>query len=111
MPMPDDDDDDEALKARRDRLAAQLKARQPKPRPDDAADASGKSAGAAWSMGAKAGTEFVGSVVVGGAIGYGLDYVLHTRPAFTIVFFLFGVAAGVWGVIRATSPKGGGTAP
>ncbi len=105
------DDDNEALKARRDRLAAELKARQPKPQPNAAEFASGKTASSAWSMGTKAGTEFVGSVVVGGAIGYGLDYVAHTRPAFTIVFFLLGVAAGVWGVIRATSPKGGGTAP
>jgi len=104
------DEEEEALKARRDRLAADLKAFQPKTAPPKASPSDG-SAGAAWSLGAKAGAEFVGSVVVGGAIGYGLDLVLHTKPAFTIMLFLFGVAAGVYGVIRSTSPKGGGTAP
>jgi len=102
-------DDEEALNARREKLAAELKARQPKPAP--APLSADKSAGAAWSMATKAGSEFVAAVIVGGAIGYGLDYVLHTKPACTIVFFLLGVVAGVWNVIRATSPKGGGTTP
>ena len=34
---------------------------------------------------------------------------LGTNPAFLIVFFFVGVAAGVWNVIRLTSPKGGGS--
>src|SRR5277367_2587583 len=46
------------------------------------------------------------AILVGGAIGWGLDWALKTKPAFTIVFFLLGVVAGVWNVIRATSPKG-----
>jgi ATP synthase protein I len=104
------DDDEQALKARRDRLAAELKARQPKPQAP-APSAADKSAGAAWSLATKAGSEFVAAILVGGAIGYALDFALHTKPAFTIVFFLLGVVAGVWNVIRATSPKGGGTAP
>jgi ATP synthase protein I len=100
-------DDDEALTARRDRLAADLKGRQPKKQPSAPLSPGDKSAASAWSMGTKAGSEFVAAVVVGGAIGYALDYVAHTRPAFTIVFFLLGVVAGVWNVIRTTSPKGG----
>jgi ATP synthase protein I len=100
------DDDEEALRARLDKLAGELKSAQPKPPPAPPGARPG-SAGAAWSMGMKAASEFVAAVVVGGGIGYGLDWLLHTRPAFTIVFFLLGVAAGVWGVVRATSPKGG----
>jgi ATP synthase protein I len=44
------------------------------------------------------------AIVVGGLIGWLLDRGLGTKPAFMIVFFMLGVAAGVWNVIRATSP-------
>jgi ATP synthase protein I len=60
------------------------------------------------SMGLRAGSEFVAAIIVGGAFGWGLDWLLRTRPAFTILFFFLGVAAGVWNVIRATSPKAAG---
>lgn len=94
-------DDEEALRARLDKLGAELKsARPPPPAPQ-----SPGSATSAWSLGMKAASEFVTAVVVGAAIGWGLDRLLHTRPAFTVVFFLLGVAAGVLGVIRATQPK------
>ncbi len=100
------EEDENALKARLDRLGRELKSAAPKPPP--APTAPSASASAAWSLGMKAASEFVSAVLVGGAIGFGLDWLLHTKPAFTILFFLFGVAAGVMGVIRATSPKGDG---
>jgi ATP synthase protein I len=103
--MATNDDDDEALKARLDKLAGQLKTVRPKPAPAAPTAPGGASAASAWSLGMKAASEFVASVAVGVAIGWGLDRLLHTRPAFTILFFLLGVAAGVWGVIRATTPK------
>ena len=106
------EDDDAALEARRARLADALKAVKPKPAPGRASTpAKPDSTAAALSMGLRAGGEFVTAVVLGGAIGWGLDWLLHTKPAFTIVFFLLGVAAGVFGVIRATSPKGGKSTP
>jgi ATP synthase protein I len=98
------EDEDSALRARLDKLAGALKAQRPEPetsRPTPAAGADGS--GMAMAM--RAGGEFVAAILVGAAIGLGLDWALHTRPAFTIVFFLVGVAAGVWNVIRATSPK------
>ena len=57
------------------------------------------------SLGLRAGSEFVSAVIVGLGIGWVLDRALHTNPAFLIVFFLIGVAAGIWNVIRLTSPK------
>jgi F0F1-type ATP synthase assembly protein I len=60
------------------------------------------------SMGLRAGSEFVSAILVGAGIGWALDRALGTNPAFLIVFFMIGVAAGVWNVIRVTSPKGGG---
>jgi ATP synthase protein I len=106
--MAGNDDDEDVLKARLDKLAGELRTAKRKPDPGDAPlSPADRSAGAAWSMGMKASSEFVAAVVLGTAIGWGLDWLLHTKPAFTIVFFLFGVAAALWNVIRTTSPKGG----
>jgi ATP synthase protein I len=101
------ENDDDALKARLDRLGQDLKSVKPKPPAAAPLAGAGGAAGAAWSLGMKAASEFVAAAAVGGGIGWGLDRLLHTKPAFTILFFLLGVAAGVWGVIRATSPKAG----
>jgi ATP synthase protein I len=109
MSGPGDPPDEEAaLRARLAALAGQLGARKPQPPPPARASApgGGDSFGSAMSMGLRAGSEFVAAILVGGAIGWGLDWMLRTKPAFTILFFLLGVAAGVWNVIRATSPKG-----
>ena len=46
-------------------------------------------------------TEFVAAPVVGGAIGWGLDYLFGTTPVFLLVMFLFGVAAGFRNILRA----------
>jgi ATP synthase protein I len=101
------DEDDEALEARRARLAAALEAAKPRTPPSALPAAPSDNTAAAMSMGLRAGSEFVAAIVLGGAIGWGLDWLLRTKPAFTIVFFLLGVAAGVLGVIRTTSPKRG----
>ncbi len=61
------------------------------------------------SLAMRAGSEFISAILVGAAIGWGLDRILGTNPLFLIVFFFIGVAAGVWNVIRLTSPKGGGS--
>ena len=100
-------DDGPALRARLDALSDKLKAQRPdaaSPRSNSPPPPDNFASG--MSMGLRAGSEFVGAILVGGAIGWGLDWALKTKPAFTIVFFLLGVAAGVWNVIRATSPKG-----
>jgi ATP synthase protein I len=52
---------------------------------------------------------------VGGVIGWGLDWVLGSRPWLFLLFFMLGFAAGVVNVIRAYdrlqreyAAKGGG---
>ena len=101
-------DDEDALQARRQKLGEALKAAQAKPVRDATSQIrKPDSAGAGMSMAMKAGSEFVAAILVGAAIGWSLDWLLRTKPAFTIVFFLLGVVAGVWNVIRATSPKVG----
>jgi ATP synthase protein I len=52
-------------------------------------------------------TELVAAVVVGVAVGWGLDRWLDTKPWFLIVFFFLGVAAGVVNVYRVTQSSGG----
>ncbi len=105
---PGDRDDESAkLRARLDRLKGDLKGRAaPRPsEPTPASKTNARATGSAMSLGLRAGSEFVSAVVIGSGIGWVLDRVLHTNPAFLIVFFLIGVAAGIWNVIRLTSPK------
>ena len=106
------EDDDERLRSSLDRLKSSLsKARDTQqvtvpPRPQASDSPKGDSG---MSLGMRAGAEFVSSVIVGAALGWGLDWLIGTRPLFLIVFFFLGVAAAVWNVIRLTSPKGGGS--
>ena len=51
-------------------------------------------------------TELVAALVVGGGLGWGIDWLcghfgFHTRPVFMIVFFVLGAAAGIRNVMRA----------
>ncbi len=105
------EDDDERLRSNMDRLRSSLsKARAGQAEPD-APRASARPApqgDSGMSLGMRAGSEFISAVVVGAGIGWGLDHLLKTSPAFLILLFFLGVAAGVWNVIRLTSPKGGG---
>jgi ATP synthase protein I len=102
----DPDDESAALRARLNRLSGELKARTPPPpAPQPKSETKSGGAGSAMSLGLRAGSEFVSAVIVGLGIGWVLDRALHTNPAFLIVFFLIGVAAGIWNVIRLTSPK------
>ena len=102
-------DEEAALRARLDKLSGELKARATAPKaataPDTARNADRVASG--MSLGMRAASEFVSAIIVGLAIGWATDRLFGTKPAFLIVFFMIGVAAGVWNVIRLTSPKGG----
>ena len=54
-----------------------------------------------YSKGMRLASEFVGGVLVGALVGYGLDYVFHTLPLFLIVFLLVGFVAGIVNMSRA----------
>ncbi len=73
-------------------------------------EAPGKdTAASAWGIGARVGVELLAALIVGLAIGWGLDTWLHTMPLMLIVFVLLGGAAGVANVWRLMAPKKGGT--
>ena len=51
-------------------------------------------------------TELVAALIVGGGLGWGIDWLfghfgIHTRPVFMIVFVVLGAAAGILNVVRA----------
>ena len=53
-------------------------------------------------------TELVVALVVGGGLGWGIDWLcghfgFHTRPVFLIVFFVLGATAGIRNVMRAAT--------
>jgi ATP synthase protein I len=61
--------------------------------------------GNALAIGMRVGVEMVSALVVAVAIGWGLDWLLGTRPILTAVFVLLGGAAGVLNVWRVFAPK------
>lgn len=58
------------------------------------------------ARGLRLSTELVAGVLVGGGIGYGLDYWLGIRPWGFIVFVLLGFVAGIVNLMRAAGVLG-----
>ncbi len=75
-----------------ERLAAAQRANAP----PSGAGARGSAMGTAFRLS----TDLVSAVVVGGVIGWGLDWLLGTGPWLLLVFFFLGIAAGILNVIR-----------
>jgi ATP synthase protein I len=102
----------EGLRARLDKLSNALDARQ-----RDARESSGATRGQVRPspalMGSAIGlafrvlSEFVAAVIVGSFIGWWIDRLAGTTPAFLVTFLLMGAAAGFWNVYRiAMKPPG-----
>jgi ATP synthase protein I len=102
-------DEEREMRVRLDTLKGRLERRAADKRERAAAAASppgGGIGGPGVTLGLQAGGEFVAAIILGGAIGWGLDWLLGSKPWLLIVFFLLGTVAGVQNVIRVTSPKG-----
>ncbi len=103
------EDEEREMRARLDTLKGKLEHRAAERRVRAAAAASppgGGFGGPGVTRGLQAGGEFVAAIILGGAIGWGLDWLLGTKPWLLIGFFLLGTVAGVKNVIRVASPKG-----
>lgn len=61
--------------------------------------------GTAMGVAFRVGVEMVAGVIVGAAIGYGLDQWLGTKPWMLIVFFFLGAAGGMMNVYRAATGR------
>jgi len=55
----------------------------------------------AMARGFRLSSELIAGVVVGAAIGWGIDYLLSTSPFGLIVFFLLGFVAGLVNLVRS----------
>jgi ATP synthase protein I len=66
---------------------------------DSSEDQAARSRGMA--LGFRLSSELIAGVVVGAAIGWGIDRLLSTSPFGFIVFFLLGFVAGVVNVVRS----------
>jgi ATP synthase protein I len=60
-----------------------------------------RTSGANYAQGFRLASEFVAGILVGAAIGWGIDYLAGTSPWGMIGFLLLGFAAGVMNVVRA----------
>ena len=61
----------------------------------------GAARASAMARGFRLSSELIAGVVVGAALGWGLDHMLSTSPWGMIVFVLLGVTAGVVNVVRS----------
>ncbi|MGI8570560.1 MAG: AtpZ/AtpI family protein [Methylocella sp.] len=98
--------ENEGLRARLDKLSNALDAQRGAGTSSDVAK-QGQGAGPSpASMGNAMGlafrvlSEFVAAVIVGAVIGWWIDRVAGTTPAFLVTFLLMGAAAGFWNVYR-----------
>jgi len=65
------------------------------------ADRDAELRGRGMAYGMRMAAELVGAVIVGGVIGWGLDWLLGSKPWLFLLFFVLGFAAGVVNVLRA----------
>jgi ATP synthase protein I len=92
-------DREDSLEERRNSLGARLEqVRQDDEGTTKSSDVSRKG----YSQALKISSEFISAIVVGGLLGYLLDYFLPTKPWGLIVFVLLGFCAGVLNVLRTT---------
>jgi len=82
------------LGKRLDELQTRQAARDKKPPPSP------------WGVAGRFASELVAGLLVGGGMGWGIDWLFghfgfHTRPAFMILFFVLGAAAGIRNIFRA----------
>ncbi|HMO06243.1 MAG TPA: AtpZ/AtpI family protein [Paracoccaceae bacterium] len=98
-----DEPDPERLRALDARLARAKGAETPKVTPTGRAFSQGE---VAWRMV----IELVAGLLVGAAIGYGLDLAFGSLPVFLAIFCLLGFAAGVRTMLSTARSLQGGTA-
>ena len=105
----------EGLRARLHKLSNALDAQQRDARKSSGASGLGQdgagpspgSMGNAMGLAFRVLSEFVAAVIVGAFLGWWIDRLAGTTPAFLVTFLLMGAAAGFWNVYRiAIKPPG-----
>lgn len=96
-PSPSSGPDEAELSKRLRDLDRRLDESRPEPEKPSAVDAPVKP-GLATAL--RYGADFVGAVIIGGALGWGFDRLFGTKPWGLVVLLLLGFAAGVLNVLR-----------
>lgn len=91
------DDLEGRLKAMNKRLGRDIKPEEGSRKPDSAG----------YGNAFRLSSEFISAILVGTAIGYGIDWLAGTLPWGMIVFMLLGFVAGVKNVLRAAGEMSG----
>ena len=101
--------DENVLRARleklTDALAAQHREERETALDSQERETSSGAPGNVLSLAFRVMSEFVAAVLVGTALGWGIDRLAGTSPTFLIVFLLLGAAAGFWNVYRIGTEK------
>jgi ATP synthase protein I len=95
------DEDKAAFEGRISDLGARLDKVKTQHQTDAQADLDAEVRGRGMAYGMRMSAELVGAVIVGGAIGWGLDKWFGSTPWLFLLFFVLGFAAGVLNVVRA----------
>lgn len=90
---------EDSLEERRNSLGERLKQARSD---DEGTEKSSEVSRKGYSQALKISSEFISAIVVGGLLGYLLDYFLPTKPWGLVVFLLLGFCAGVLNVLRTT---------
>jgi ATP synthase protein I len=99
LPMGENDPG-ESLKELGDRLDRARRAQRPVHGPQAAGTND------ALAKGWRVSIELLAAIAVGGFVGWAVDKGLGTRPWGMIIFFVLGIAAGMWNVYRAVTGLG-----
>src|SRR6185503_11931116 len=95
------DDERAAFEGRISELGARLDKVKAQRQAEAEAELDAEMRGRGMAYGMRMAAELVAAVIVGGAIGYGLDRWLGSTPWLFLLFFVLGFAAGVLNVVRA----------
>lgn len=91
-------DEDAGLSRRLDDLDRRIDANRPEVEKVYDPDAPSR---AGYALALRMGADLVAGVLVGAALGWGVDWLLGTSPFGLIVFFLLGFAAGMMNIMRS----------
>ena len=95
------DDERAAFEGRISELGARLDKVKALRQAEAEAELDAEMRGRGMAYGMRMAAELVAAVIVGGAIGYGLDRWLGSTPWLFLLFLVLGFAAGVLNVVRA----------
>ena len=97
---------DPALSERLQRLNAALDKARPRDQSQPERKGRDTSTSSGMALAFRLGSEFVAGVLVGSAIGWGIDQVFNVAPWGILVFTLIGFGAGVVNMMRAAGEIG-----